>query len=67
MYLTIARDLARRADHAVLVVRLDGRYWMLDNATDRLLDAGASYDYQPVLSFSEDRKWLHGAVLAANY
>lgn len=67
MYLTIARDLARRADHAVLVVRAEGRYWMLDNATDRLLDAGESYDYQPVLSFSEGRKWLHGAVIAANY
>jgi predicted transglutaminase-like cysteine proteinase len=65
MYLTIARDLARHADHAVLVVKLGDRYWLLDNATDRVLDAGASYDYQPVLSFSEGRKWLHGAVLAA--
>lgn len=66
MYLTIARDLARHADHAVLVVKMGGRHWLLDNATDRVLDAGASYDYQPVLSFSEGRKWLHGAVLAAN-
>lgn len=65
MYLTIARDLARHADHAVLVVKLGDRHWLLDNATDRVLDAGASYDYQPVLSFSADRKWLHGAVLAA--
>jgi predicted transglutaminase-like cysteine proteinase len=64
MYLTIARDLARHADHALLVVKLGGRYWLLDNATDRLLDAGASYDYQPVLSFSEHRRWLHGAILA---
>lgn len=65
MYLTIARDLARRADHALLVVRVDGRYWLLDNSTDRVLDAQASYDYQPVLSFSEGRKWLHGTVLAS--
>jgi predicted transglutaminase-like cysteine proteinase len=65
MYLTIARDLARRADHAMLVVRMDGRYWLLDNSTDRVLDAQASYDYQPVLSFSEGRKWLHSAVLAS--
>ncbi len=64
MYLTIARDLARHADHALLVVRIDDRYWLLDNSTDRVLDANASYDYQPVLSFSEGRKWLHGAVLA---
>lgn len=64
MYLTIARDLARHADHALLIVRMDGRYWLLDNSTDQVLDAQASYDYQPVLSFSEGRKWLHGAVVA---
>lgn len=65
MFLTIARDLARHADHAVLVVRLEGRFWLLDNSTDRVLDAAESYDYQPVLSFSQGRKWLHGAVLAS--
>lgn len=60
MYLTIARDLARNADHAVLVVQLGGRSWMLDNATDQVLDASASYDYRPILSFSAGKKWLHG-------
>lgn len=65
MFLTIARDLVRRADHAVLVVRVDNRHWVLDNAVDRLLDANESLDYQPVLSFSTDRKWLHGAVTLA--
>lgn len=65
MFLTIARDLARHADHALLVVRIDNRYWVLDNAVDRLLDANDNLDYQPVLSFSTDRKWLHGAVTLA--
>ena len=65
MYLTIARDLARRADHALLIVKMDGRHWVLDNSTDRVLDANASYDYQPVFSFSEGHKWLHGATLAS--
>ena len=60
MYLTIARDLDRRADHALLIVKLDGRYWLLDNATDRLLNGSQSYDYQPVLSFNSSQKWLHG-------
>lgn len=60
MYLTIARDLARNADHAMLVVKLDGRHWLLDNATDRLLDARESYDYRPILSYSASGKWLHG-------
>ena len=60
MYLTIARDLVRNADHALLVVRLEGKYWLLDNATDELLDASKSYDYRPILSYSETGKWLHG-------
>ena len=60
MYLTIARDLARNADHALLVVKSEGKFWLLDNNTDRLLDASAANDYRPILSYSSSGKWLHG-------
>ena len=60
MFLTVARDLARNADHALLVVRAEGRMWLLDNNTDRLLDAKAANDYRPILSYSAGGKWLHG-------
>jgi len=60
MYLTIARDTVRNADHAMLVVKLDGRHWLLDNAVDRVLDASGGNDYRPIMSFSTSRKWLHG-------
>jgi predicted transglutaminase-like cysteine proteinase len=60
MTLTIARDLARNADHALLVVKIDGRNWLLDNNTNQVLEANQSYDYRPVLSFSTSQKWLHG-------
>ncbi len=60
MVLTVARDLARNADHAVLIVRDGTRFWLLDNATDAVLDASASNDYRPVFSYSEAGKWLHG-------
>ena len=60
MYLTIARDLARNADHALLVVKSEGRFWLLDNHTDRLLDASAANEYRPILSYSAVGKWLHG-------
>ena len=60
MYLTVARDLARNADHAVLIVRLGKKYWMLDNSTNRVLDAARSHDYRPIMSFSQSGKWLHG-------
>lgn len=70
IFLTIARDRARNADHALLVVKRGNRYWLLDNGTDRILDASSSYDYQPIMSFSGDRKWLHGFAttrVAANF
>jgi predicted transglutaminase-like cysteine proteinase len=60
MQLVIARDLVRGSDHAVLVVRSEGRNWLLDNATDTLLDASLSYDYRPIMSFSQGNKWIHG-------
>jgi predicted transglutaminase-like cysteine proteinase len=60
MILTIARDLVRNADHAVLIVRHDGRYYMLDNASDEVFDAATSHDYRPVLSFGDNQTWLHG-------
>lgn len=60
MILTIARDLVRNADHAVLIVRHEGRYYMLDNASDQVLDASLNYDYRPILSFGSSQTWLHG-------
>lgn len=60
LYLTLARDLVRQTDHAVLIARDGGRFWLLDSATDRLLDAAAPNDYRAMLSYSAARKWLHG-------
>lgn len=60
MYLTIARDTVRANDHAVLVVRMGDKAWLLDNATDRVLDASQSYDYRPIVSFSDNQRWIHG-------
>jgi predicted transglutaminase-like cysteine proteinase len=63
MYLVIARDLVRQADHAVLVVRTDGQLLVLDNGTDRIVDARATQDYRPIMSYSGNRSWLHGYPL----
>lgn len=65
MYLTLARDLIRNADHAVLVVRLGDRHYMLDNASDAVLPANVSHDYRAVMSFSSESAWLHGATTRA--
>ena len=60
LYLVIVKDLVRRADHAVLVARADGRMYVLDNGTDEVLDSESVSDYRPVLSFSAAGEWTHG-------
>lgn len=60
MILTLARDLVRSVDHAVLIVRLNGQFVMLDNTTDTLIDASVSQGYRPVLSFGNSQSWIHG-------
>lgn len=60
LYLVILRDTARQADHAVLVVRADGRLLVLDNGTNRIVDSDSLPDYRPILTFSGDRSWTHG-------
>lgn len=60
LYLVIVKDLVRRADHALLVVRAGGHMLVLDNGTDRILDADDIGDYRPVLTFSANGAWTHG-------
>jgi predicted transglutaminase-like cysteine proteinase len=60
MYLAIVKDLVRRSDHAVLIVRSRGRFITLDNSTDELIDASAAQDYRPILTYSANGKWAHG-------
>lgn len=62
LYLTLARDLARNADHAVLIVRQAGTFYLLDNSTDAILPANVAYDYRPTLSFNSRSAWIHGSV-----
>ena len=65
LYLTIVRDLIRRADHAVLVARAGGHMYVLDSGTDALLDSRDVSDYRPVLTFASYGEWTHGYRIAA--
>jgi predicted transglutaminase-like cysteine proteinase len=61
LYLVVLKDLSRRADHAVLVVRAAGRFLVLDNGTDRIVDSADVADYKPMLTFaSAGRSYTHG-------
>ena len=60
LFLVLVRDLVRRADHAVLVVRAGDRTLLLDNGTDKVFDTEAVRDYRPVLTFASTGTWTHG-------
>lgn len=60
MFLVIARDLVRQADHAVLAVRIDRDLLILDNMTDRVLPSSSVGDYRPIMSFNAYGRWTHG-------
>jgi predicted transglutaminase-like cysteine proteinase len=60
LYLVVLKDLTRRADHAVLVVRAAGRFLVLDNGTDRIADSSEVQDYKPVLTFTATNTYTHG-------
>jgi predicted transglutaminase-like cysteine proteinase len=60
LYLVIVRDLVRRADHAVLAVRTDVGFVILDSNTDQVLPQGQVTDYRPILTFNSQGSWIHG-------
>ena len=60
LYLVVLRDLVRRADHAVLVVRAAGHMYVLDNGTDQLLDTETIRDYRPIITFAAGATFTHG-------
>ncbi|MDZ3833289.1 MAG: transglutaminase-like cysteine peptidase [Sphingopyxis sp.] len=59
MKLVLLRDLAANSDHAFLLVETDGGHVVLDNTTDRVYRGAEAVAVRPVLSFSENRRWVH--------
>lgn len=60
MKLVLLRDLAINADHAFLMVRSQAGWVVLDNMTDRIYDGRQANAVRPIMSFSGDRRWIHG-------
>lgn len=59
MKLVLLRDLAANSDHAFLLVQTADGKVVLDNMTDRVYDGSHPNSVRPVLSFSENRRWVH--------
>jgi predicted transglutaminase-like cysteine proteinase len=60
LHFVVLKDLVRRADHAVLVVRSEGRFLVLDNGTETLADSATIRDYRPILTFTAGQRFTHG-------
>ena len=60
MKLVLLRDMAINADHAFLLVRSTAGWVVLDNMTDRIYDGRQGNAVRPIMSFSGDRRWIHG-------
>lgn len=60
LYLVIVKDLVRRSDHAVLVVRAGNRMLLLDNGSDAVVETETVRDYRPVVTFAATGAWTHG-------
>jgi predicted transglutaminase-like cysteine proteinase len=60
LFLAVVYDLIRRSDHAFLLVRLDGAFYVLDSPLDRVMPEVEVRDYRPIVTFSAARTWIHG-------
>ena len=53
------KDLNLKVGHAILVVILDGKYYILDNQIKRVVEAKSIKHYQPVFSINTKFWWRH--------
>ena len=57
--LVVVRDTNRKIAHAVLLVRLDQGWQVLDNLSDRILPPDRIRHYRPYYSVNEEMRWSH--------
>jgi predicted transglutaminase-like cysteine proteinase len=63
LYLTVGR-IAGGGEHAALLVRIDNRFWVLDDREDRMIEAGAFGAFDPMTTFGAGMTWIHGRRIA---
>jgi len=59
MRLVVLQDENLRAAHAILAVKYDGKYMILDNQVNSVLPDTQILHYRPVYSINESGWWLH--------
>jgi predicted transglutaminase-like cysteine proteinase len=59
MRIVVVDDLNLRVPHAILVVYMGGRAYVLDNQISRVVPAEVINHYKPIYSINEHAWWLH--------
>ena len=59
MRIVVVDDLNLRVAHAILVVYMGGRAYVLDNQISRVVPAEVINHYKPIYSINEQAWWLH--------
>lgn len=59
MRITVLFDEALQMHHAVLLVRLEGEVWLLDNQMEEVTRFAEARHYRPVYSVNETNWWMH--------
>jgi predicted transglutaminase-like cysteine proteinase len=57
--IVVLNDLNLNVLHAVLGVKVDGRYMILDNQIKQTVESRRVFHYQPIYSINEDGWWRH--------
>jgi len=57
--IVVVEDVQRGLPHAVLAVRTESGVWLLDNQSERLIDAARDDRYDPYYAVNEDERWLY--------
>jgi predicted transglutaminase-like cysteine proteinase len=64
LYLTTGRAVGR-GFKAALLVRIGDRFWLLDDRSERMIEAATPAGFDPALTYGVGMTWAHGRRLAA--
>jgi predicted transglutaminase-like cysteine proteinase len=48
-------------EHALLLVRIDERFWVLEDGLSRMVPAESFHMFRPAVTYGAGWKWVHGA------
>jgi predicted transglutaminase-like cysteine proteinase len=58
MRLAVVQDTVRDIPHAILIVELEGRYWVLDNLVSEPVPDSTMSQYKPYYAVNETSRWV---------